>query len=80
MTTSCLFFRNAYLTHSENVLMSMLADDSKDIRDKAVNSILKIRGGVNFGDSSVQKFVPALNYEANHYSEITDLHQEPIIN
>ena len=22
--------------------------------------------------------VPALNYEANHYSEITDLHHEPI--
>ena len=79
MTTSCLFFRNAYLAHSENVLMSMLADDSRDIRNKAVTSILKIRGGANFGDSSVRKFiVSALNYEANHYSAITDLHHEPI--
>ena len=67
MTTSRLFFRYAYSAHSENVLMSMLADDSRDIHDKAVTSILKIRGGANFGDSSVRKFVvPALNYETDH--------------
>ena len=57
----------------------MLADNSRDIRDKAVTSILKIRGGANFDDSSVRKFVvPALNYKANHYFEITDLHHKPI--
>ena len=79
MTTSCLFFKNAYSAHSENVLMSMLADNSRDIREKAVTSILKIRGGANFDDSSIRKFVvPALKYEADHYSEITDLHHEPI--
>ena len=71
MTTSFLFFRNAYSADSENVLMSMLADDSRDICDKAVTSILKIRGGANFGDSSVRKFVvSALNYKAN--SELRD--------
>ena len=79
MTTSCLFFKNAYSARSENVLMSMLADDSKDIRDKAVTSILKIHDGANFDDSSVRKLVvPALNYEADHYSETTDLNHEPI--
>ena len=79
MTTSCLLFRNAYSAHSENVLMSMLAEDSRNIRYKAVTSILKIRVGANFGDSSVRRFVvPALNYEADHYSEITDLHHKPI--
>ena len=78
MSTSCLFFRNAYSAHSENVLMSMLVAD-RDICDKAVTSILKIHGGANFNDSSVRKFVvPALNYETDHYSEITDLHHEPI--
>ena len=59
--------------------MLMLADNSRNICGKAITSILKIRGEANFGDTSVQKFVvPASNYEANHNSEITDLHHEPI--
>ena len=59
--------------------MSMLADDCVEIRDKAITRIMKIRDGANFGDSSVRKFVvPALNYEAKHYSEVTKLHYEPI--
>ena len=60
--------------------MSMLADDSETIRKKAVNAILKICHGAHLGDISVRKFlVPALNYEASHFSDITaDLYLEPI--
>ena len=52
--------------------MSMLADDFETIREKAVKAILKNRHGAHLGNMSVQKFlVPTLNYEANHYSDIT---------
>ena len=71
---------NAYSAHSENVIMSILADDSETIREKAVNAILKVRHGAHLGDMSVRKFlVPTLNYEASHFSDITaDLCHEPI--
>ena len=37
------FQQNCYLAHPENVLVTMLGDDDKAIRAKAVNMILKIR-------------------------------------
>ena len=57
----------------------MLADDSREVREKAVNSILKIRDGAALGNGSSRKFiVPTLNYDADHYSKIVDLNHEPI--
>ena len=60
--------------------MSILADDSETVREKAVKAILKIRHGAHLGDMSVQKFlVSTLNYRASHYSDIiADLCHEPI--
>ena len=68
------------MAHSENFIMSILADDSETIREKAVDAILKIRHGAHLGNMSVRKFlVPTLNCEASHYSDITaDLCHEPI--
>ena len=34
---------NAFFAHSSNLLVSMLADEDKSIRLKAVNAIMKIR-------------------------------------
>ena len=78
----CVFLtcRNAYLAHSENILMSMFADDSETIREKAAYAILKIRQGAHLGDMPVRKFlVPTLKNKASHYSDITaDLCHNPI--
>ena len=68
------------MAHSEDAIMSMLADDSQTIQEKVVNAILKICHGAHPGDMSVRKFlVPTLNYEAIHYFDITtDLCHESI--
>ena len=54
--------------------MSMLTDDSREFLEKAATSILKINDGAILRDGSVRKFaVPALNYEAYHYSHIAEI-------
>ena len=50
---SLFFSGNAYSAHSKNVIMSMLADDSREVCEKAVNSVLKIRDGAILGGGSV---------------------------
>lgn len=39
--------RNGFFAHSEAVLLAMLADSEKEIRDQAVNTILAIRSGAS---------------------------------
>jgi hypothetical protein len=38
-----VFSRNAYMAHPENVLLTMLCDSNKSLRDRAVKTILQIR-------------------------------------
>ena len=58
---------NAFFAHSSNLLITMLADENKSTRKKAVNGILKIRNKevqseVERTDSGLRIFrVPTLN-------------------
>ena len=68
--------RSAYHAHPENIHLSMLADDNKDVRVKAVGEISKMRNSSDHpdkGDISVRKFiVPDLNYMCKNYYDIID--------
>ena len=68
--------RSAYHAHPENILLSMLADDNKDVRVKAVGEISKMRNSSDHpdkGDISVRKFIePNLNYNCKNYYDMID--------
>ena len=71
--------QNAYWAHSEVLLLSMLADQSKDIRAKAVDKILKLRGDSDQGDDQPRLYeVPKLRFNAKDYTEMIDWKKEKI--
>lgn len=61
--------RNGFFGHPENVLLAMLADETKEIRQIAYTRILQCRSN----SSSLRKFnVPEFNFKASNYFEIFD--------
>ncbi|KAI5751707.1 hypothetical protein M8J77_010157 [Diaphorina citri] len=66
--------RNAFYAHPENLLISMLADESKVLRELAYRRIMKVREA---GESSeVRKFnVPELNPTATSYNTLIYWHE-----
>jgi len=53
--------RNAYFAHPENILLCMLADDRKTIRELAMRRILKARSE----EYEIRRFtIPLLNFQA----------------
>lgn len=65
---------NAYFAHKENILVAMLVDSDKDIRQKAVYSIMSSR---QLQLNSIRTFEkPHINFDASHYTEIVDLNNE----
>ncbi|GBM13661.1 hypothetical protein AVEN_148185-1 [Araneus ventricosus] len=60
--------RNAFMTHPENLLLSMLADERRHIRKLCVHQIIKARGS-----STVERccfVIPKLNSKANQYIDM----------
>lgn len=59
--------RNGYFGHPENVLLAMLADERKEIRNLAYNRISQCRSSIpNF-----RRFnIPSFNFDASDYFEI----------
>ena len=74
--------RSAFHAHPENLLLSMLADDSQEVRTKAVEQIIRLRedsDNPDKGDISVRKFVvPEINYECTNYTEMIDFEKETV--
>uniref|UniRef100_A0A8D8THB2 Uncharacterized protein n=1 Tax=Cacopsylla melanoneura TaxID=428564 RepID=A0A8D8THB2_9HEMI len=61
--------RNAFYAHPENLLLSMLADESRVQREIAYRRIKKVRAAA--GSSEVRQFtVPELNLTATSYSSL----------
>lgn len=75
--------RNGYFAHPENVLVAMLADDRKHIRELSLRRILKCRSQNR--DEIVREFkVPPINFDAQEYFDLVDwqsveLTEPPII-
>lgn len=68
--------RNAYYCHPENLLLSMICDDDKLIRLKAITTISEIRKN---SDRSVRLFrTPTLNFNADSYHEMIDWNKEKL--
>lgn len=56
--------RNAYYAHPENILLAMLADDRKHVRELGLKRILKLRQE-NEAPNNIREFrTPKLNFEA----------------
>ena len=63
---------NAFWAHSENLTISMLADNREEVRRKAVLWILKARREFN-PDTHPRKFVPPeVNFDAQNYFDLID--------
>lgn len=68
--------RNGYFGHPENLLIAMLADDNKVIRELACRRILKARSE---RVTRIRKFkIPSFNFNALHYTDIIAWHDKQI--
>ena len=71
--------RNAYWAHPEVLLLSMLADEKKSIRSKAVDRILCLRGGADHGDDQLRLYeVPEIQFNARSFDMMIDWKKEMI--
>ena len=75
--------RNAYFAHSENILLSMLCHTDSEMRNRAVDKIIKIREGEK--PNIVRCFrVPKLNFDAVNIEQLINWDEEifepPILN
>lgn len=62
--------RNAYFSHPENILLAMITDDKKHVRELGLRRILKCR---NTQNDEIREFkVPKLNFEAHSYMDLID--------
>jgi hypothetical protein len=58
---------NVYFCQSENILLAMLIDTSREVRDLAVKKFGEIR------NKPVRKFkVPSINFKASSYTNLID--------
>ena len=70
--------RNAFFGHPENILLSMLVDDRKEIRELAARRIKLARQSTVFDSVEVRKFkIPSLNFDADDYHSLVNWQQLP---
>ncbi|GBP67308.1 hypothetical protein EVAR_97926_1 [Eumeta japonica] len=62
--------RNAYFAHPENLLLAMLTDGEKHIRELAARRILKARSSPTTGKLPRTFEVPELNFDAKSYIDL----------
>lgn len=64
---------NSYFAHPENILLTMLTDSNKDIRERAVNSIIAARNSEMQGVRIFVKPEHTLNLNALNYYDMTNI-------
>lgn len=66
--------RNAYFAHPENVILTMLVDEDRTIRQQAVTSILKTRAMRDLNNTTIRIFnKPTLDFNAKTYYEMCSI-------
>lgn len=66
--------RNSYFAHAENVLLTMLVDENRTIREQAVTAILKRRALPGENSNTNRIFIkPKLNFNAKNYYEMCSI-------
>jgi hypothetical protein len=71
---------NSYYAHSANVLLSMLFDDRKSIRDRAIRKIMYIREKI-YDLNVLRKYVKPnkINFNCTDYINMIDLNDDTIL-
>lgn len=72
---------NAFCAHPENILISMLGDEQRDVRVLAVSRILKARSEAieTSANAHPRKFiVPSINFQAQKFQDMIDWEKETI--
>lgn len=64
---------NSYFLHKENILVSMLTDEQQDIRQAAVDIIMRGRQSSNQPDKIRTFEKPDIDYGARHYTEVVSI-------
>lgn len=64
---------NAYYAHSENILLAMLFDNKKEIRDSAIRKILYYRNNVEDLTQLRDYKTPEINFECTDYTNMIDM-------
>ena len=65
--------RNGYYAHPENILLAMVHDKNKDIRELGLRKVLKARKIEAGHGKGVRLFkIPKINFEATAYYDLTD--------
>ena len=64
---------NSYFAHSENVLLSMLFDDRKEMRDSAIKKILRYRDNVDDSLELRDYNKPDIDFQCSDYTNMIDL-------
>lgn len=62
--------RNAYFAHPENLLLSMLSDENKTVRELAARRILQARSSPHTEKVPRVFEVPQINFDANNYIDL----------
>lgn len=63
--------RNAYFAHPENLLLCMVVDSRRHIRELAIRRILKARNSKKHNHVRIFK-IPEINFDCSDYSEMID--------
>lgn len=70
---------NSYYAHPENILLSMLFDDRKDIRDKAIKKILYYRDKLDDPTKLRVYKKYDINFNCANYFDMVDLNNDSIL-
>lgn len=71
--------RNGYFSHPENMLLAMLADSRKTVRELGLRRLLKCRQHKLLGPKVREFRVPLLNFKATDYIDLIDWQSVTII-
>ena len=67
---------NSYFCHPENIIVSCLADPSKEVRSHGVHYILEARKNINPQHQPCQFLPPKINFAAKSYTDMIDWSKE----
>lgn len=70
---------NSYYAHSENVLLTMLFDDRKAVRDRAINRILHYRRMLYDPTQCRVYKKPVINFNCTNYIDMIDINNNSIL-
>lgn len=81
IVVNAVILNNSYYAHSENVLLAMLFDYRKTIRDKAIRQILYIRDKLDDADTTLRNYIKPNNvdFDCTDYVHMINLDDDSIL-